>query len=496
VGDRRRFVRESLGVALSQYLARAVIVLRGLASAAALGPHGYGGWNALNLIFDYGSYSSLGALQGLDLQLPAAAAAGETERAQRLMSGAWSIALTGGAAFAIGLALYLATGGSAFSAFPGVGLPLLMLVAALLQLAFQYLASSLRAFGRIPAVSAGYAIQAVLGGGLGLALVWRFGAWGLLAGWIAGTLVSLAFMRGAAREAPLAPARLREGWALLKLGFPIFAYFASTLVLRSVDRLALVRFGAPESLGLYSLGLLATGLVLYLPEAAGYVLFPRIAAVFHGGGDRARSISEAVRAHRALAVVMPLLVGLGMIWAEPVVGALLPAYRGGVPALRWLSLGALMLSAATVPGYYLLAAGRQNALTRLGAFAALVNAALVFAVASRAPRPESVAAAASTGYALFAVAVMALAMREWFERASERARLFATTLFPAIWAGGISLALCILITGSHAWSVAVERSLILVALAIPVLAWLGRGSGLATLVREWLGARGAATPNA
>ena len=52
-----RFVRESLGFAASQYLARVAMLGRGLAAAAALGPAGFGGWNALNLIFDYGSVS-------------------------------------------------------------------------------------------------------------------------------------------------------------------------------------------------------------------------------------------------------------------------------------------------------------------------------------------------------------------------------------------------------------------------------------------------------
>ena len=69
-GGRSGFIRQSLGVASSQYLARAVLLVRGLVAAAALGPVAFGAWNALTLILDYGSYASLGAIQGLDLVLP------------------------------------------------------------------------------------------------------------------------------------------------------------------------------------------------------------------------------------------------------------------------------------------------------------------------------------------------------------------------------------------------------------------------------------------
>ena len=45
-------------------------------AVVALGPAGFGAWNALNLILDYGGYASGGALQGLDLHLPAPTARG------------------------------------------------------------------------------------------------------------------------------------------------------------------------------------------------------------------------------------------------------------------------------------------------------------------------------------------------------------------------------------------------------------------------------------
>jgi O-antigen/teichoic acid export membrane protein len=469
-----------MGVAASQYLARLLLLARGLAAAVSLGPRGYGGWNALNLIFDYGSYAALGAFYGLDLELPATVSRNDPAAARRSMSGAWLAAWIGGAAFAVALIAYRVMGGRAFSTWPGVGLPLLMLVAALMQLGFQYLASSLRAFGRIPAVSAGAAIQAVIGAGLGLALVWRLGPWGLLGGWIAGSAVALIVMKRSIPEAPAFPSGARDGLRLIRLGLPLFAYFVTTLAIRSVDRIALVRFGSPASLGLYSLGLLAAGLVLHVPEAVSYVLFPRIAAAAGGGRDPERTRDETVRTHRAVTLVVPAVASLGVVFAGPSIHRFLPSYAEALPAIRWLAAGAMMLSAATVPGYFLLATGRHGRLIAVGVAGALITSALVFTVASRAADPGQVALAAATGQTIFAIGVLALATREWLDGTAARARLVLASLVPAF----VAAALVGLVRrGSDvSWTSAIARAAVWAVLYAPIAIVLGRGIGARRLM--------------
>src|SRR6267142_2700045 len=164
----RKLVRDALGLALSSYIARAALLARGVVAAAALGPKGYGGWNALNLILDYGSYATLGAIQGLDLELPASVGgdpeARLPERARRLLAGTWWIIGLGGALFSV------------------------VVVAALVS-------------GRPAAARA------------------------------------LGMLRRRA-PIPLVPAHPATGWSLVRAGFPVFAFFTASLILRSVDRLA------------------------------------------------------------------------------------------------------------------------------------------------------------------------------------------------------------------------------------------------------------------
>jgi O-antigen/teichoic acid export membrane protein len=501
----RKFVRDSLGVALSSAVARVALLARGVVAAAALGPLGYGGWNALNLILDYGSYATCGALQGLDLELPAAVAgtppAGGPDRARLLLAGAWGIVVTGGLLFSLVVIAALASGRPRMARSLGLLPPLLMLAAALLQLAIQYHVSALKARGEFGTVSRATAAQVLIGGAAGIALVWRFGIEGLLWGWLAGTVVALALLRLKA-PIPLIPAHPAVGVALVRAGFPVFAFFAASLVLRSVDRLALLHYGNATGLGHYSLGLMAAGLVLYLPESAASVLYPRIAAAARtrpdahaprpGPGDApsawARVQLDVTRAQGALTVAMPLVVALGMIWAAPVVATFLPAFREAVPALHLLAVGALMLAASTIPGYFLLGSGHAPRLLVFGVAAAAFSATLVFGVAARAPEPTPVAFASATGYAVFGLGLVVLSTRELFAPGAGRRRFLAASFVPALWASALALTAC-RIGPAESWLAALARSAAVAVGYLPILWWFGRGVGLKRLAREWLLAR-------
>jgi hypothetical protein len=187
-----------------------------------------------------------------------------------------------------------------------------------------------------------------------------------------------------------------------------------------------------------------------------------------------------------------------MVWAAPVIGAVLPDFRAGVPALRWLAVGALMLSAATLPGYFVLATGSRPALLLMSAGTALFTALLVFGVAARDHRPASIAMAASAGYAAFALGLVALAAPGLEPTAGARLRFAVRSFVPPLWGAGLALAGCAWLerrAGSPAPAAGPALLLSIAVLAgyLPVLWWLGRGIGLGQLARGWLSGRPAAT---
>jgi O-antigen/teichoic acid export membrane protein len=478
----RRLLQDMLGMAASQYLSRAVLLVRGVVAAAALGPAGFGSWNALNLILDYGGYASCGALQGLDLRLPASSARGDSRESRRLLAGAWSMVVAGGGLFALAVLVSIAHGRPRILRGLGWLAPLLMLLAALLQLVIQYLGSALRARGRFDVVSGSTAAQVLLGGGLGILLVRPFGIAGLLWGWLAGTLVALIWARRATRDVPFRTGAPAGSIALVRGGFVVFAFFTVSLVLRSVDRLAFIRFGRAEDLGAYSVGLMVAGLVLHVPEAAAAVLYPRIVAAAGGARDLDRTRREVARVQRALALLLPLAVAVGMVWVAPVLDWWLPQFAAAAAAVRLLALAALLLSAATLPAYWLLGRGRARALLLAGALCAAAAAALVFGVAARAPYPAAVAAAACAGYAVFAVVIVAMAARDLHPEPRARLVFSVTSFLPAAWLGTAALVACG-VGPPRPILTAVMRTAAVLIVSAPLFWWLGRGTGLRALAR-------------
>src|SRR5262249_36868724 len=132
-----------------------------------------------------------------------------------------------------------------------------------------------------------------------------------------------------------------------------------------------------------------------------------------------------------------------------------------------------LFGAATIPGYWQLASRRRAGLLAAAAIAAAVTAVLVFAAAARDPRPEPVARAAVGGYALFALLVVGLAARTWFDEPLGRLGLFVRSFVPAVWAATATLLACSSGPGDTVRAALVRSGVVVVAYA-PAL-WFARG---------------------
>jgi hypothetical protein len=167
---------------------------------------------------------------------------------------------------------------------------------------------------------------------------------------------------------------------------------------------------------------------------------------------------------------------------------ILPAYREGVEPLRLLALGGLMLAGGTLPCYYVLASGPRGRLIVCGALVALLDAAWIFSVAARDPRPAAIAAAAATGYAAFALTMVLMAAPRLCKGMRDRFGFVAASFVPGLWAGGLAIIACG-IGDSESPAQALVRSLAVLAACVPVLWWFARGAGLRRMAAEWLAGR-------
>ena len=357
----RKFIRDSLGFAFSQYVVRALVLVRGLVAARLLGPAAYGAWSALQLLFDYGGTATLGTFQGLDRVVPARIADGDARRLERAKrAGLFNVVLLSLLYAVVCIGYFGRSDGQIRTAWGLTGIALILACVLLTNVSLYHL-SVMRSHGNIGAVSAWFMLQGVIGVVVGIALMPAFGQWGLLWGWLAGTLVATAtaMWRGHA----VVPLRLtpgRDSLDLIAIGFPMFMYGLSGFLVRSLDRVIILRFLGTEPLGLYALAVTAVTFLLTLPDAVGYVLYPQLVRSYREAGDDPAAIRDRVeRAVRVLAVGTPALCAVAYLGANDLIEWILPRFREGVPALRILCFSAGGLALANLASIVLMTLGRQ-----------------------------------------------------------------------------------------------------------------------------------------
>ena len=440
-------------------------------------------------MLDYGILTQLGLQQGLDQEIPGAIARGDEKETRRLKQGGVAGMVVLWALFAAVLGVYLALTPRRLAEGWGVVGVLLMVVAVLLQELIFYHGTLLRSHGRIGAVSKALTVQAIASGLLGIGLVFPFGMWGLLAGWLGGQVLTLVYLR---REgAAIAPLSLvpNEGTRrLLARGFPIFLFMASSMVLKSVDRLMILRFLSIEALGYYSIGLMGVSMLLYIPDSISYVLYPRMLARFAATGDADATAREMLKPIATIAWLMPLVVGISVFFVREMVALVLPSYLPGVPALSILLFGTLGLALSSVPSFYIMAIQKQVKLLPLALGAIVLDIALIAFFLELDWKLVGVAVGVSTGYVVYGVGLLVYAASHLAGTRVERALFVVRTVLPTLWAAAIALAFAVflppLLPGLNGWLLAVIETVLFVGLYLAAARTLQPRTGIVVLMRQ------------
>lgn len=504
----RKIVRDFFSFATSQYIVRVLLVLRGLIAARLLGPAAYGAWNGLMLVLDYGAASPLGTIQGLDQTVPPQIVAGDTTRLRRLKQAGLFLVMLFGAVYAIVVLAYFSRNAGQLRAFWGLTGIGLMLVAAFIQNVAAYHLTVLRSHGNIRDVSLVFVIQAVLGSAIGIAFLRPLGAWSLLLGWLTGTVAMLAYARWQGhREVPIVPVVSSDARILLVSGFPMFAYAGLTLLMRSLDRVVILRFLGTEALGYYGLGVMAMGMLLYLPDALGYVLYPRLLRDIHAAGGNPEAIRDPVeRSMRAISLALPVLCGIAFIAADDLVIWLLPKFLTGVPTVRVLCFAAAAMGLGGLSAIVLMTVQRPRIMLGVSVSSVVLGLVLMISAIQARLGIMGVAWATLLSYGLHSAGLLWFGLGTLHERPGRRVsfvlRLFAplAVAIPLAWASNRFMVL----TPDHGPVSAARLVLTVVTFAAVYAAAmlpLARGLGVRELVSElrlpaWLAGRRASDPGA
>ncbi|MEO5616696.1 MAG: oligosaccharide flippase family protein [Candidatus Eisenbacteria bacterium] len=357
----QRFVRDSIGLAAAQFAVRAMIIARTVIAARLLGPQVFGAWNALQLLMDYGALAPLGTQQGLDQLVPRRIVDGDAGAGARLKrAGLTSVLILSLLYASACVAYFLGSSGNLMSFWGIAGLLVAMAIVVQINWA-SYSTGVLRSHGNIGAVSRWFFLQGMIGALLGLLLIRWFGGWGLLWGWFAGTAIAFVWTQWEARRvAPFRPLISAESVELFRVGFPMFFFAGAALIVRNLDRLIILRYLGTKELGYYSLAVTAMTLVMYLPDSATFVFYPRLIQRFRENGDRPEAVQAPVlTVLRVLTVVTPALGGVAYFFVRDMVAVLLPNFFLGAPAVQVMCFTGAALCITNLAAIVLMTLGRQ-----------------------------------------------------------------------------------------------------------------------------------------
>lgn len=466
-------------VGISALFSQALGVVTSLALRAWLDPAAMGIWQALKLILSYSNYANLGASKGAARELSLALGRGDIASASTNVGHALSVNTVASAVVAAGLvaagAGVAAWGSGAYAATWAWALAATGLLV-LVQRHVTYLVTLLRASQRFDIAARITLCESVL------TLVVAVGGvvlWGL-PGLLVSTAVVLLATWAIARRA--LPFELRWTWdrhgaaQMIHAGGPMLAAGALSSLLRSLDKLAILVFLADREyqLGVYSLALLVTTQIHGLTNLLGGVLLPRFTAEYGRLGCERQVARQVVTATQALAPIVAAGCVAGLFLGGPLLGALLPEYRAGLPPLVALLPGCAAIALAVPLAQYQMAVGDERRALTIVAAATLLTAALDAAVMIWMPGLVALAAATSVGYLVYFVATLAGSL--WGRLDAVDRRRYAQSL---------TLVVAIPLTG--AW---------LVSVSLDANAWLPRAIALAVSVAWIAGSWWALRPRA
>ncbi len=425
----RELILQSSVYTIAFYLAQPLALVGALIVRGRIGPYLSGVLGSVTLIAFYGTFLHLGLLVAAERDLPVSRGAGDLERFKRIKDTAFTATAGSAVLFAICLITWAAWRRDQISPdlFQGLIAAGILVVG---QQVTAYFVTLLRTDQRYIFLAKARLLITTATTVLSVAAVLLFGFRGVLVIVASMTLMEALYV---SREAER-PIRL--GWdtgeakVLLRLGLSLLVVGVATIGLRTVDNIVVLRLLGIESLGLYSIALMANNTVSSIMNALSVTWFARMGEALGSEGSSAAVRPYLVRPSLIVALLLAGLCGTLYISIPPLVDSYLPQFSGGIPAFKIVVMGTFFFGMSQLPVSILVALRRQRSILKVmvPSLAVAVGGSVLSVRAGGGL--ASVALWTVTGYVVYFVGMFLSAAREWMAP-KEAARLVTELAVPA-----------------------------------------------------------------
>lgn len=479
----------------SSYFSMLAGVLRSVLVMRLVGPAPQGVRRIVDLILKYLSNAHLGILHGTNKELPIYLGQHNAEKVQEVeeVGVTWVVGLTLIASAAMLITGFLnPTGQRATQLAIMIGAGLLIVgQTSTLYRTIARAWGNFRALGLVAAVETVTTFAFTIAGAYGFYHLGppdghrEYAVLGAMLGGLLAGCVSL-LMLGV-----LAPIRIRInfdrelGLQLAKAGLPIAAMIFADTFLRTVDGAVITAFYGSYWFGLYSMAMQMAGYLYAIPEAAGFVMWPRILQAFGAAqGDQQALRRQVVLPTMISGMFMPVIAGMAYVALPPMLTTVLPKFLPAMGATQILSLASVFLALPMATNSLLVAQNKGHHVVVYKLIGAAAAGLGCLVLAHRQTHDlTSFAVVASFGYALSAILSVGIILPQYEDSPLRRVELLFGTFSPFVWACCALLLSRLLGSvfmfpdgGSWAW--AILRMVLFLIFMIPVLLFGNRQTRL------------------
>jgi len=402
----KRIIKDTITYSSASYVVMIIGFFVSVFSKKFLGVSGAGYWALLTVVLTYGMCIGLGINNALVREIPQCMGAKEIEKAKKLEDVTFSYLIIAGVVGAVIiwiLSFFLITD------------PLLktgMKIAAVLvfvTLMYNLIQNILRARKQITILSKVIVFNTLLITIFALPGAYLFNVNGFAAGMVITTTLSFYFAKRWADISLSLNLDWAQIWHLIKIGLTIL--LASTLfrTFLNIDKIMICKMLGIEQLGLYTIGIMAVQQVGSLPRLFNIVIFPHIQEKYGATKDVMGVKEMILKPTYLISRLMPILIGVIIFLAQPLVLFLLPQFKDGLDVMKILVLGYFFMAVNQMSSALLFTIDKQRLLIPLYGIMVAVCIGLNYLFITKGLGIVGVAIGTSISYFLFFLVVFTFA---------------------------------------------------------------------------------------
>jgi O-antigen/teichoic acid export membrane protein len=327
----------------SAYLTQLITLVAAILSRKFLGPLQMGIWATLQIVIEYSQYASFGTMHSVAREMPHHIGKGEPGKAEEIKNIVFTQLLIFSSTLAATIVLFALVTSSRFDTPITVGLILISGIV-ILRLISNLLIQLLRSYKDFALASQHMILSAIVNALLVGILTYYFKIYGFMIAMILSFIFNILFIllrRSIRFKWSWKPEKLKE---LIGFGMPLLVMGLMGTVVRSIDKIMIVRYLSFTSLGFYTIALMmATYLTTFLNSMA-IVLIPHFQQRFAANKDIDALNLFLDKALNAYAMLIPLLIAAVWIVAPYFIELVLSEYTAGIQAMKYLVLGVYFLA--------------------------------------------------------------------------------------------------------------------------------------------------------